>query len=188
MKLTVKEIAQAAGLSALSAITQLIHIGYQSPQFGMWIDVVAVSWLIAFFLFGLRMAFLVSTVGALMITLFAPETWLGAGMKWVATMPMWIVLFLFLKLTKKPIASYRSIRFVLIPLVIALIIRCLIVIPLNYYVAIPIWTGMSTVKAMEVIPWYIIALFNSVQGIIDVGFAWILVFVFKLYRFAKTKT
>jgi len=187
MKLTVRQITIAAGLSAVSAITQLVHIGYQSPQFGMWIDVVAVSWLIAFFLFGMRMAFLVSTIGALMITLFAPETWLGAGMKWIATFPMWMVPFLFLKLTKKPLSSYHSFRFVLLPLIIALFIRFLIVIPLNYYVAIPIWTGMSTAKAMAVIPWYVIALFNGVQGIIDVAASWILVFVFKLNRFSGIK-
>ena len=187
-KLKVKQIVIAAGLAAISTITQLIHIGYQSPQFGMWIDVVAISWLIAFFLFGTRLAFLVSVVGAVMITLFAPDTWLGASMKWVATAPMWLSLALWILVLKKPLSQYKSILFLTIPVLIALIIRCLIIIPLNYYYAIPIWTGLTTAKAMVIIPWYIIALFNVIQGLIDVYLAWALVYVFKLNRFSQKES
>jgi riboflavin transporter FmnP len=61
----------------------------------------------------------------------------------------------------------------------------LLVIPINYFYAIPIWTGLTPAKAMVVIPWFIIALFNIIQGIIDVGLAWLLVFKFKLERFAS---
>lgn len=186
-KLKVKEIAIAAGLSAISTITQLIHVGYQSPQFGMWIDVVAVSWLIAFFMFGARMSFIVSLIGAIMITLFAPETWLGASMKWIASAPMWLSLTLWIMVLRKPLSQYRSILFLTIPFIVGLVIRCSVIIPLNYYYAIPIWTGMSTAKAMIVIPWYIIALFNIIQGSVDVFFAWLLVFSFKLDRFSSRK-
>lgn len=182
-KLKAKQIVIAAGLAAISTITQLIHIGYQSPQFGMWIDVVAISWLIAFFLFGTRLVFLVSVIGAMMITLFAPDTWLGASMKWVATAPMWLSLALWLLVLKKPLSQYKSILFLTIPVFFALIIRCLIIIPLNYYYAIPIWTGMTATQAMKIIPWYIIAIFNIIQGLIDVYLAWALVYVFKLNRF-----
>jgi len=57
-------------------------------------------------------------------------------------------------------------------------------LPLNYYWAIPIWTGLTTDQAMTIIPWYIIVVFNSIQAIVDVIFAWLLVFKFKLYRYA----
>jgi len=184
----IKQIVIAAGLAAISTITQLIHIGYQSPQFGMWIDVVAISWLIAFFLFGPRLAFTVSVVGAIMITLFAPDTWLGASMKWVATAPMWLSLALWLLVLKKPLSQYKSVLFLTLPVAIGLIARCLIVIPLNYYYAIPIWTGMTASQAIKVIPWYIIAVFNIVQGLIDVYFAWLLVYVFKLNRFSQKES
>jgi riboflavin transporter len=184
-KLSVREIAIASGLSAISAITQLIHIGYQSPQFGMWIDVVAVSWLIAYFLYGFRISFIVSLIGAIVITLFAPETWLGALMKWTASAPMWIFLGLWIVVIKKHVSQYQNLWLLLFPLFIGLLVRCLIVIPLNYYFAIPIWTGLSTAKAMTIIPWYVIALFNLIQGIIDVGLAWIIVYKFKLNRFVK---
>ena len=184
-KITVKEIAIAAGLAAFSAVVQIVHIGYQSPQWGMWIDIVAVTWITAFFLFGLRMSFLVSVVGALVITLFAPETWLGASMKWIASMPMWLGLFIWLKFRNKKYNYYKNYKNLIIPLIMALAIRCLLVIPINYFYAIPIWTGLSPAKAMTIIPWYIIALFNIIQGLIDVGLAWLLVFKFKLERFSS---
>jgi len=182
---SVRQLTIAAGLSAFSAVVQLIHIGYQSPQFGMWIDIVAVSWMIAFFLFGFRMSALVSLVGALVITLFAPDTWLGASMKWAATFPMWLILGLWIIVLKKSFSYYRIPHNLIAPVIIALVIRCFLVIPLNYYYAIPIWTGLTSAKAMVIIPWYIIVIFNSVQGIIDVVVAWILVFKFKLDRFRR---
>ena len=183
MKLKIKEISIIASLSAVSTITQLLHVGYQSPQFGMWIDVVAVSWLIGYFMYGFRITFLISAIGALMITFFAPETWLGAGMKWIATFPMFFIPALFLKIIDKPHSVFKSILFVIPPLCIALIVRSLFIIPVNYYIAIPIWTGMDTQTAIRTIPWYIITLFNSVQGILEVGSAWIFVYIFKLNRY-----
>lgn len=183
-KLSTRELALSAALAAFSAVVQLIHIGYQSPQWGMWIDVVAVSWIAAFFLFGVRSCFLVSLLGALIITLFAPDTWLGASMKWVATMPMWGSLYLWSTLSKKKISNYQKITNLLIPIFVGLIVRSLLVIPLNYYYAIPIWTGMTTQQAISLIPWYIIAGFNTIQGLLDVFLAWMIVFRFRISRFA----
>jgi riboflavin transporter FmnP len=186
-KLPVRTIGIAAGLAAISAVTQLTHIGYQSPQFGMWIDIVAVSWLVAYFMFGPRLALTVSLLGALVITLFAPDTWLGASMKWVATTPLWMILAVWVHVTHKPLEQYKSIQFLIVPSLVGMIVRCLVVIPLNYYFAIPIWTGMTTAQAMSAIPWYVIAIFNIIQSVIDVGVAWMLVYTFKLYRFAPSK-
>lgn len=186
-KLPVRTIGIAAGLAAISAVTQLTHIGYQSPQFGMWIDIVAVSWLVAYFMFGPRLALTVSILGALVITLFAPDTWLGASMKLVATTPLWIVLAVWTRISGRSLEQYKSIQSLIFPLLVGMIIRCLIVIPLNYYYAVPIWTGMTTAQAMSAIPWYVIAIFNIIQSIIDVGVAWVLVYSFKLYRFAPSK-
>lgn len=185
--LSVRELTMAAGLAAFSAVVQLIHVGYQSPQFGMWIDIVAVTWIMALFLFGARVSLFVSFVGAVIITLFAPDTWLGASMKLVATLPILILLAVWLKVNRKQLNYYQKPINLFVPLLIAVIIRCLLVIPLNYYYAIPIWTGMSSSQAMVAIPWYIIALFNVVQSILDVVLAWILVFRFKLDRFASWK-
>lgn len=181
---SVRVLALSAGLASISALVQLIHIGYQSPQWGMWIDVVSVSWIIAFFLFGIRSTFSVSLLGALIITLFAPETWLGAVMKWFATMPMWISLYLYLLIRKKQNSFYQKLSNIIIPVIIGVIIRSLIIIPINYYYAIPIWTGMTTNQAISAIPWFVIAGFNIIQGILDVALAWLVVFHFRIARFA----
>ena len=183
--LTYREISVAAALTSLSAVTQLLHLGYQSPQWGMWLDAVSIPWLIAFFLFGGRLALVVSLLGSLVITLFAPETWLGAVMKFTATLPLWLSLWLFLPLAKAQLLHYQKIRLLIIPVLVSLIIRSSLMLPLNYYWAIPIWTGLTTDQAMTVIPWQIIVLFNSVQTLIDIAVAWILVFKFKLYRYAS---
>ena len=179
MKLTSKEIAFAGALAAFSAVTQLIHVGYRFPQWGMWLDIVAVSWLAAFFLFGRKLAFLVSLLGAIIITLFAPETWLGASMKWIATLPLWVILSF-----KQP-QTYRQPIKLILPAVLALIVRIILILPLNYFYAIPIWTKMPPAVAFRVIPWYVIAGFNLIQGLIDIIFAWLLVFKFRLSLYAR---
>jgi riboflavin transporter len=182
--LTTRQIAISAALAALSATVQLIHIGYQSPAWGMWIDVVSVTWVIAYFLFGFQSSLLVSLVGSLIITLFAPDTWLGASMKFVATIPIILALFAWVVLSKKRFDWYAKPTRLLMPVLIGLVVRCALVLPLNYYYAIPIWTGMTTVAAMKAIPWFIIVGFNVVQTIVDVAVAWIIVYCFKLQRFS----
>ena len=180
-----RELTIAAGLAAFSAVVQLIHVGYQSPTFGMWIDIVAITWIMAFFLFGKRMSLIVSLVGALIITLFAPDTWLGASMKWIASLPMWLILALWMEVSKKSLNYYGQVKNLIIPILLALFIRCLIVLPLNYFYAIPIWTGMTTAIAWKAIPWYVIVIFNVVQGLVDILVAWILVFKFRLKSFSN---
>jgi riboflavin transporter FmnP len=185
-KLKTRELVIAAGLAAVSAVLQIIHIGYMSP-FGIWIDLVAVTWAVALLLFDLRVSFIVSIIGAIIITLFAPDTWLGAVMKWLASFP--ILFFLGIwhkKLT--PLSFYKTPFRLVIPVLLGIILRCAIAIPLNYYWAIPIWTGMTPEKAMLAIPWYILAIFNIIQSIVDVSVAWILVYTFRLSRYASRPT
>jgi riboflavin transporter FmnP len=185
-KFSTKHIAIAAGLSALSATLQLNHVGYQSPTWGMWIDIVAVTWIVAYFLFGFRMSLLVSIMGAVVITLFSPDTWLGASMKFVATIPIIFSLVLWQKIYKNiKVEKYRNTTNLIIPLVVGIAARCLVVLPLNYFYAIPIWTKMTPSAAWAAIPWYIIAGFNAVQTIVDVGLAWVLVYRFKLDRYGR---
>lgn len=181
---TTRELVLSAALAAISAVVQLVHLGYQSPQWGMWIDVVAVTWIVAFFLFGVRSALTVSLLGALIITLFAPDTWLGAVMKFIATLPMWLSLFVWLKAKKEKLSYYKKVKTLIIPVIIGTVIRSVLVIPVNYYFAIPIWTGMTPAQSIAAIPWFIIAGFNVLQGILDVGLAWLIVFRFKIARFA----
>ncbi len=182
--LSTRTLALSGALAALSATVQLIHVGYQSPVWGMWIDVVAVTWVIAYFLFGMRSSFVVSLAGALIITFFAPDTWLGASMKWAATMPVITALFAWDALRTTDGKRYTNPSRLIIPMIAGVAARCAIVVPLNYFYAIPIWTGMTPEVAMKTIPWFIIAAFNAVQSVLDVVLAWIVVYKFKLNRFS----
>jgi len=186
--MSIRVLAISAALAALSAVVQLIHIGYQSPTWGMWIDVVSVTWVVAYFLFGFQSSLLVSFVGSLIITLFAPETWLGASMKFVATVPIILFLFVWVTLRKRQSNWYAKPTHFVIPLILGMVLRCLIVLPLNYYYAIPIWTGMTPPAAMKAIPWFIIVGFNAAQTLVDVVLAWIIVYRFKLSRFSQGST
>jgi len=177
------EISAGAALAAISAAIQIVHIGYPT-QWGMWIDIVAIPWILAFFLYRGRTVFFVSIVGALIITLVDPSSWLGASMKWLATMPMWLMLLLWQRLFKLHLKDYRKLRVIVPCIVLGVFLRGIIVIPFNYYYALPIWTGWTPEKAMEMLPWWIIFSINAVQGILEVTIAWLLVFRFKLKRFA----
>jgi len=173
----VRVIVLSAALASLSAFLQLYHLGYQSPQWGMWLDFVAVTWIVAYFLFGWRSALIVSVLGAIIITLFAPDTWLGASMKFVATVPIWISLAVWGR-------RYSNPKNLIVPFIAGNILRLMLVLPLNYYYAIPIWTGMTPVQAISAIPWPVISLFNIVQSLIDLTLAWVLVYRFRLNRFS----
>jgi len=186
--LTPRETALSASLAAISAVVQLYHIGYQVPQFGMWLDLVAVSWIIAYLLFGIRSALITSLIGALIITLFAPSTWIGALAKWLLTAPLWLCLYLWSLGVKKHPASYQHFINFLPPLAFSLVIRCALAIPVDYYFAIPLWMNMSPEQAFQAIPWYIVVIFNAIQTIIDLLLAWVIVFRFKLSRFANWHT
>jgi len=177
------EITSAAALAAISASLQLVHIGWMSP-WGMWLDLVAIPWLIAYFLYGGRSALIVSLVGALIITFLDPSTWLGALMKWLATLPMWLAPIVTQKVSRMKLPDFRKPLILLPILAAAIMLRAAITIPVNYYFAIPIWTGLSTVEAMSIIPWWAILLMNAAQGVIEVAVAWLLVFRFRLDRFA----
>lgn len=177
------EISACAALAAISAAVQIVHIGWPSP-WGMWIDIVAIPWILAFFLFKGRAALSVSIVGSIIITLAAPSSWLGAIMKFFATLPMFLIPWVFQRLYKLHLKDFKKLRIITFCLVIAVIIRGIMMIPMNYYFAIPIWTGWGPEEAMNMIPWYIIFSLNAIQGILEVVIAWLLVFRFKLKRFA----
>lgn len=176
------EISAFAALAAISAVFQIVHLGYQTP-WGMWIDVVAIPWILAFFLYRGRGSLIVSTIGAMIITLVAPSTWLGASMKWLATMPMWLMLWMWQRTFKLKLKDFKKLRIMIPCILLGIILRGLIIIPTNYYYALPIWTGWTPEQAMGMLPWWIILSLNALQGILEVVIAWLLVFKFRLKRF-----
>ncbi|MDO8741581.1 MAG: ECF transporter S component [Candidatus Roizmanbacteria bacterium] len=180
-----RRLAIYAALAAISALFQLFHIGFKT-QWGMWIDIVAVPWIVAYFLFGFKGGLTVSFVGSIIITLIAPDTWLGASAKFIATVPMFLTLHTSTLIFKKKINQFKKPRNIILPILIAVGLRGIFMLFFNYYFALPIWIpGKTFVQLMSIFPWYIIVGINAIQGIIDVVFAWLLVFPYKLSRFGQ---
>jgi len=180
-----RRMAILAALASISALFQLLHVGIKT-QWGMWIDIVAVPWIVAYFLFGIKGGLMASIVGSIVITLIAPDTWLGASAKFIATVPMFLTLYTSTMIFKKKIGQFKNINSILIPILSAIVIRGILMFFFNYYFALPIWIpGKTPIQLMSIFPWYIIIGINAVQGIIDVIFAWLLVFKYKLLRFGQ---
>lgn len=180
-----RRLAILAALASISALFQLLHVGFKT-QWGMWIDIVAVPWIVAYFLFGIKGGLMASIVGSIVITLIAPDTWLGASAKLIATVPMFLTLYASTLIFKKKIEQFKSIKNILLPILSAIVIRGILMFFFNYYFALPIWIpGKTPTELMNIFPWYIIIGINAVQGVIDVIFAWILVFKYKLMRFGQ---
>ena len=181
--LLTRKLSVFAALAAISSLFQLLHIGFKT-QWGMWIDIVAVPWIMAYFLFDLKGGLIVSLVGSIIITLIAPDTWLGASAKFIATVPMFLILYFSILINKD--IQYNKLKNIVLPILIAIGLRGVLMFFFNYYFALPIWIpGKTPIQLMAMFPWYIIIGINAIQGIIDVIFAWILVFPYKLSRFGQ---
>jgi len=86
------KLTAIAMLSCLASLLQLSHGVIGVPTgFGMTLDLVGVPIILGFFLFGLDAAMYISLLTALVITIASPETWLGATMKFAATVPMFML-------------------------------------------------------------------------------------------------
>lgn len=181
----IRELAILAALSAFSAILQIFHLGVKT-QWGMWIDLVGIPWILAYFLFDIRGGLIASLIGSLIITLVAPDTWLGALAKLLATVPMFLFLYFFTAIFRKKIRQFSRLKNIILPTLIALFVRGAVMLFFNYYFALPVWIpGKTPSQLMTIFPWYIIVGINTIQGVIDVIFAWLLVFPYHLSRFGN---
>jgi riboflavin transporter FmnP len=184
-------VASIAIMSALAIVFDVFSdvIPLRMP-WGMKVDFVGTVWVLSYFLYGLSVASSVSVITTLFITLFMPTGFVGAIMKFVATIPMFLVPAL---VSRLPFFSNHGAKlFNKIPLIVGVAVlanavRLLVATTVNYYWAIPLWTGIPTGDVLAVmfggsILEFIIfvAGLNVLQGIIDVVFAWLLAFKFRL--------
>jgi riboflavin transporter FmnP len=184
-KITTRELSILSALAALSITVQLIHIGYRSPT-GIWVDLVAVFWLMAYFLYGTRGALITSVIGFLVISLTQPDTWIGASMKWIASFLVWISFVIFLQIIRKKREIFEDFKYLIFPIILGIILRGIAMVYLNYYYAIPIWIpGTTPEQAMEILPWHILIGLNAIQTLVDVILAWVFIFKFKLKKFGN---
>ena len=177
----IQEITAAAALVAISIALQLVHVGI--PFGYVWVDLVAIPWIIAFFLFGGRSSLVVSLVSMLLIIIFAPFGFIGGPVKWVATLPMWLLPWIWVRISGSKNVDFKKKGKLIAWIGLAVVIRSIIIIPFNYYIAFPL-VGVAPLEAMALVPWWLLAGLNVVQGILEVMLAWLLVFRFRLDRFA----
>lgn len=183
---TSRQIAICGALAALSMAAQFVfHIGYLNPISFIWIDLVGVFWIIAFLLFGFRGAMATSLISGLILILNPSGGIVGALMKFLATVCTWLGIYIFLLLVRKSRADFEIPLKMLGALILAIILRVVVMVPMYFYVAWPIYTGTSIEIGFQAVPWLLVALLNTIQAVVDVSLAWVLVYVFKISRFGE---
>lgn len=157
---------------------------------GMQIDFVGTVWVLSYFLYGLSVAFPVSIITTLYIFIFSPMGFVGGPMKFIATTPMFLIPASVSYLRS---SSNRSSKIFNNPLLIiglcilANIVRLLVATAVNYYWAIPLWTGIPTDRILVDMGYgsilaFIVAIagMNVLQGVVDIFVPWMLAFKLKL--------
>ena len=184
-------VVSIAMMSALAIVFDVLSdmLPLRAP-WGMKIDFVGTVWVLAYFLYDLPVALPVSAITALYITLFMSTGFVGATMKFIATIPMFLIPAL---VSYLPFFSNRSSKifnnlFLTGGLcILANIVRLLLATVVNYYWAVPLWTGIPTDQILDVMfngsfKAFIVFVsgMNVVQGIVDIVIPWMLAFKLKL--------
>lgn len=165
-----REVAIIGLMLALALMLQVSPFKIKTP-WGMDIDFVAVPIMVIFFLYGFKETFLGLILLFLGLSLVAQTSWLGASMKFLATLSV----LLGLEIAKKITAFHMRGLFIALTLIIAVLIRAPLMMAMNYYYAIPIWFGVPReqviplVEAFTHMPfWLAITLPNAIQTFVDV--------------------
>jgi riboflavin transporter FmnP len=180
-----REIAILSALASLSILNQFVHIGYMDPVSYIWIDIVGVFWVMAFFLYGLRGYFVTSFLGVLVISLFDQTGVVGGLMKFFAVTSAVLGFYLILKIFKKKASSVQNSLHLTLAITTSLATKILIMVPLYYYFAWPIYTGTSSEIGFQSVPIVLVAGLNLAGGLVDIVLAWVLAFVYKVKKFGK---
>jgi len=185
-------VVATALLSTLSIIFEIV------PSFritwGMKIDFVGVVWVLAYFLYGLKEALGVSFITTLFILGYSPTTFVGATMKFIATLPMFLVpagLMHSHFFSEKASRSFDRMPVVVLMCVLATSVRLIVTSIVNLYWAIPLFWGTTPDAVLEVfggvLPFVIfVASMNLLQSIVDVAIPWLLAYKFRLAEYIGT--
>jgi len=206
-RLTIK-ITGAAVLAPLSVILQILSPLFLTPWF-MRIDFVAVPWILCWILFGLESALLSLLISVPLVGFLGPFAggWVGATMKSVASVWMFVIPAIFAWKTGGTKRLLENRRLFVLTGVLAIIVRCLVTVLFNFYFAIPFFFGMATGDIIQMfsehaflsfighslgligLGAYIIevAFWNTIQGIIDIS-ASLLIGLIILRRFPGLTT
>ncbi len=198
---SVRELAASTILGTLSILFVLLP-DVRLPWGMAALDFIAVPWVIAFLLLGLKAGFLTSVIGTLGIFFFSEEAvpFIGATMKFSASIPLIIIPAVIFNLSRFRLhnETVRMKKIYVFSMGIAIVVRCFVTMFLNYYWAIPLMFGLNPIDVPASFNWFFwgspmnphpltyyvlgISLWNTWQGIIDVVVAWLIVYPTKLYK------
>jgi riboflavin transporter FmnP len=189
------KIAGATLLAPLAVILQIFVPLFLTP-WGMQIDLVAIPWMICWIIFGLKPALLSLLISAPLVGFLGPFAggWVGATMKSVATIWMFLIPALFALKTGGTKQLLENKKLFVFSAVLALTVRAIVTVVFNFYFAIPFFFGMTTDSIIEMfsstgslsfignsigvigLGAYIVEVgfWNVIQGIIDITASFIL--------------
>jgi riboflavin transporter FmnP len=187
-------VVSTAILSTLAILFDVMSDTFPlRAPWGMKIDFVGVIWILAYFLYGLKEALSVSIITAIFISMVMPTGFLGATMKLIATLPMFLIPELIARFygSNKSAKIFNNIIIITISCILAIIVRMIVATILNLYWAIPIWFNISQGEVLNSLGGWValvtlVAGFNVIQGIIDILVSWLLAFKFNLSEYFGT--
>jgi riboflavin transporter FmnP len=174
-------IVSVAVMSALAIIFDLLP-SVRVP-WGMKIDFVGTIWVLSYFLYGPSVALSVSMITTLYIIMFSVTSFVGAIMKFIATIPMFLALEGLLRLpffSKRTSTAFNKLPTILAGAALAILVRIVSCCFANYYWAVPLFVGpdfMTNLFGDSIFAFivYVIGM-NLLQGIVDITASWFLAF------------
>jgi riboflavin transporter FmnP len=159
---TVK-LAGATILASLAVILQILPPLFITP-WTMRIDLVAIPWMLCWIIFGFKPALLSLLISAPLVGFLGPFAggWVGATMKSVATIWMFLIPAIFAWKTGGTKRLLENKRLFVLAGALALVVRVVVTVIFNFYFAIPFFFNMS--------PDAIISLFENVTTLGFIGF------------------
>jgi riboflavin transporter FmnP len=173
-----REIGLIGLLLSLSLMLEVSPLKVPT-QWGMSIDFVAVPIVVVYILLGFWSSVTALFLLFLGLSLVSPASWLGASMKFFATLSVVIGLEIAKRITRFDFKNYKRERdlviFVLVAYLIGIAIRIPAMVAMNYYYALPLWLGIPreqvipTIEEWFHIPfWLVIGIPNAIQSVVDV--------------------
>ncbi|HUX99697.1 MAG TPA: hypothetical protein VMV49_09100 [Candidatus Deferrimicrobium sp.] len=141
--------ALSMALSPFTGSIPKISVGW-----GMSIlDPISIIWLICFLIFGWKSGLLASGIGTVGIALLSPEpvAWLGALMKFSATISFIIVPTILAKLRDLKAIEFKRLKIYGSSSGLAILLRCALMIPMNIFFAMGIYAAFFGMSLQEVI-------------------------------------
>ncbi len=194
MVIDLPKLSRSYFLTTTAVFSSLAIMADIIPSFrvfwGMKVDLVGVVWVLAFFLYGVTEALLISIITTIFIMGFSTTMGVGAAMKFIATVPMFLVPAAVLRFpffSEKGSGAFKGILVVSTVGFLAIVARLIFSTIANYYWAIPLFLGMPSDVVLQKnfgnSVWAFIifvASMNVLQGVVDILAPWFLAFRLRL--------